>query len=251
LFCCLLPLGALLVLMGVELIFLRDVFGTRMNTVFKFHYNAWLFLALGGAAGLGLIWTSSAMVPRSPSWRLLSVALVGLVIAPGLVYPLAATWTKSGRFANEPTLDGSRFLRRAQPSDYEAIQWLRANGAGRPVVVEAVGPDYGEHARVSTFSGLPTIVGWVGHELQWRGERPELGRRQDDVDAIYRASTREELIERARPYRARYVFFGALERERYGPETRQRLGAFLSVAFARGDTVVYALPSEQLVGQMR
>ena len=67
---------------------------------------------------------------------------------------------------------GDRFLERGAPADHRAIEWLRQNAPGRPVVVEAVGGDYTEHARVSTFSGLPTMIGWVGHELQWRGERP-------------------------------------------------------------------------------
>ena len=77
---------------------------------------------------------------------------------------------------------GDRFLERGSTADHRAIEWLRQNAQGRPVVVEAVGGDYSEHARVSTFSGLPTLIGWVGHELQWRGERPEFGRRQQAVD---------------------------------------------------------------------
>ena len=51
--------------------------------------------------------------------------------------------------------------------------YLLSAANGRPVVAEAVGGDYTDHARVSTFSGLPTLIGWVGHELQCRGDRPE------------------------------------------------------------------------------
>jgi YYY domain-containing protein len=241
LFLWLLAASGVTILIGVEIFYLRDTFGTRMNTVFKFHYNAWLLLAIAGAGALGALWTSRPDAKAPSGWRLAGVALLLLVVVPGAVYPLAATWTKSGGFRGEATLEGDRFLRRSKPSDYEAIRWLQANAAGRPVVVEAIGPDYQEFARVSTFSGLPTLVGWIGHELQWRGDRPEYGRRQRDVDAIYRAATREEALARAEPYGARYLFFGSLERERYGAETQQRLNQLLPVAFARGTTAIYLL----------
>ena len=30
----------------VEFVFIRDSFGSRMNTVFKFYYQAWILIAL-------------------------------------------------------------------------------------------------------------------------------------------------------------------------------------------------------------
>jgi uncharacterized membrane protein len=97
---------------------------------------------------------------------------------------------------------------------------------------------------VSTFSGLPTLIGWVGHELQWRGERPEYGVRQQAVDRIYRAENRDEIERIARQYHVKYVFFGSLERAKYGPETQGRLDRLLTTAYSRGGTTVYSVESE-------
>jgi uncharacterized membrane protein len=239
-FCWLLAIWALAILFGIEVIYLRDVFGTRMNTVFKFQYHVWLLLGLAGAAGLGLIWTRSAARSR---WRALVVLVTAAVVLPGLVYPLAATWTKSNGLRGEATLWGDRFLQRGAPTDYQAIEWLRTNTSGRPVVVEAVGGDYSEHARVSTFSGLPTLMGWVGHELQWRGDRPDLRTRPEAVDAVYRATTQDELARLAEKYGIRYVFFGTLERAKYGPDAQARLDRLLPVAYSRGGTTIYLAPN--------
>jgi uncharacterized membrane protein len=172
----------------------------------------------------------------------LVVAVV--VVTPGMAYPLGATWTKSNGFRGEPTLMGDRFLERGANGDHRAIEWLHQNAQGRPVVVEAVGGDYSEHARVSTFSGLPTLIGWVGHELQWRGEHAEFGRRQQAVDTVYRANSREEIMQVAEMYRVRYVFFGTLERAKYGAEAQNRLDRLLAVAYSRAGTTIYLVETE-------
>jgi YYY domain-containing protein len=241
LFCCLLATWAVCVLVGTEVIFLRDLFNSRMNTVFKFQYHAWLLFGVASASALGLIWRSRT---STPVWRIAVLAVAVVIVIPGLAYPLGATWTKSNGFRGEPTLMGDRFLERGASSDHRAIEWLRQSAQGRPVVAEAVGGDYSEHARVSTFSGLPTLIGWVGHELQWRGEQPEFGRRQQAVDAIFRANTREEIMRVAEQYRVRYVFFGTLERAKYGPDAQGRLDRLLPVAFSRSGTTVYLVELE-------
>jgi YYY domain-containing protein len=235
-FCWLLATWALVIVVGVEVIYLRDVFGTRMNTVFKFQYQVWLLLGLAGASALGLIWTRPA---RLRPWRAIVAVVTAVAILPGLLYPLGATWTKSNGFRGEPTLAGDRFLQRGAAADHQAIEWLRMSTTGRPIVVEAVGGDYTEHGRVSTFSGLPTLMGWVGHELQWRGDRPELRIRPEAVDAVYRASTPEEVARLASTYRFQYVFFGTLERAKYGADAQARLDRLMPVAYSRNGTTIY------------
>jgi uncharacterized membrane protein len=238
LFCWLLATWGLCVLIGVELIYLRDVFGSRMNTVFKFQYHAWLLMGLASAATLGLVWRTR---PVSRVWRAAVVVVAAAIVLPGLAYPIGATWTKSNGFRGEPTLMGDRFLERGAASDYRAIEWLRQNAVGRPVVAEAVGGDYSDHARVSTFSGLPTIIGWVGHELQWRGQRPDYNPRQEAVDTIYRSESRSEIMRVAQLYRVKYVFFGNLERTKYGPEAQARLDRLLPVLYSRSGTTIYGV----------
>ena len=57
-------------------------------------------------------------------------------------------------------------------------------------MLEAVGDDYSPfgHARISTFTGRATVLGWPGHELQWEPRRP--ARREADVATLY--TTRPE-----------------------------------------------------------
>ena len=98
---------------------------------------------------------------------------------------------------------------------------------------------------MSTFTGLPTVLGWGGHVIQW-GHR--LGSRGSDVQQIYR--TRDLAVARrllAR-YEVRYVFVGSLERRDYpaaGLAKFSRLGRRL---YSRGGTAVYLLPQRR-VGQ--
>src|SRR5581483_5372822 len=172
------------ILLVNEVVYLRDTFGTRMNTVFKFYYHVWLLLGLVGGASLA-VWLGRPARESAAPTRAGALGLTALAVALGAVYPLAATWTKSNGFRDQPSLDGAAFLERGRSADAAAIAWLRQQPE-REVVLEAVGGDYQEFARVSTFSGRPTVIGWIGHELQWRGQLDEYNRRQQDVETLYR-----------------------------------------------------------------
>lgn len=221
---------------GTELVFIKDSFGTRMNTIFKLHYNAWLLLGLGAALAI------ATLAARRGARRAIGLALGAVAVAAGAVYPVAATYTKAGELAGAPTLDGTVGLRRTYPNDFGAIDWLRSAVTERAAVVEAVGDDYRDFARVSTFSGMPTPIGWIGHELQWRGQMDEFGQRERLVRAVYTAQDSEALRAALTGLDARYVFIGRLERERYGQDVGERLRTWLPLAQQRGDAMLLSVP---------
>ncbi|MCC7106405.1 MAG: hypothetical protein IT307_14810, partial [Chloroflexi bacterium] len=226
---------------AVEVIYIRDVFGTRMNTVFKFYYHAWVLLGLAGAVAAGLWCLRTDWSWRPATARVLAGGLTATVVGLGLVYPVASTMSKSSGY-RQPTLDGMAFLSRARPGEAEAIRWLSSQ-AGRPVVLEAVGPAYSEFARVATFSGLPTVLGWDNHESQWRGPLVEFAKRKQDVETIYRRGDAETALPILQRYGVRYVFVGGLEREAYGRDVESRFARWLEPVFRREGVAVFVVPS--------
>jgi hypothetical protein len=212
---------ALALTLMVEFAYLRDLFGTRMNTVFKLYYQSWALLAL--ASGFGL----SRLAERGTAPWLKIPALAGatLLIVGALVYPVLAIPSKADNFRGDPTLDGLQYIRRFNPADMAAIEWLRDNAQPDAVVVEASGGSYSAEGagRVSMSTGNPTLLGWDFHERQWRGKAYDelVAGRPEALDRIYRTATPEELPALLAEWAADYVYVGALERSRFGIEEPQ------------------------------
>ena len=143
-------------------------------------------------------------------------------------------------------MDGAAHLARYAPDDLTAIQWLRQAPPG--VVVEAVGGSYSGYARASTFSGQPGVLGWPGHESQWRGGAKEMGSREADIEQLYRARRWEQVQEILDRYHIRYVFVGSLEKSKYGA-VDTLFARNLPAAFQTGQTAVYEVPVQQQAGQ--
>ncbi|HEX5926347.1 MAG TPA: DUF2298 domain-containing protein, partial [Baekduia sp.] len=229
-------LGATAALIG-ELVYVRDVFDSgpdyRFNTVFKFGYQAWYLLAVGAA-----VTVATTTIGRT-SWpaRAWLAAVIALGVAAA-VYPLAGSYSASAGFATNPTLDGVRWLKMRSPDDLAAIQWIQANVRGQPTILEATGADYDPlgHGRVSVFTGLPTVLGWLGHELQWN-HRP--GNRWDDVHTIYATESLPEARRLLDRYRVRYVFAGSLEERDYPGRGLAKFARLGKAVFVRGRTRVY------------
>ena len=238
----LVAVGALLTTF-TEFAFLRDTFGTRMNTVFKFYYQAWVLLAIGAAFGVhAVVATWRGATPAGRYARIAWAAASVLVVAAGFSYTLAASASKTNGFSGRPTLDGTRYVAEGQPDVYGAIRWLRQNARPGAVMLEATGGSYSEYNWVSAHSGVPTLLGWGGHELQWRGNYDEPGRREPDIAAIYQSSDLSRRAALLDVYGVDYVYVGPLERATYRLSEGQ-VNAFdrlMTRVYESGDVILFA-----------
>ena len=277
-----------------EVVYLRDLFENgypRMNTVFKFYFQAWALLSVACASGLFFIFdyfrrASSIQnmwgfrVPRGISvvW---TVGLAALVIT-SLIYPLMApaarlsTYdTQTHAMAMHPTwsLDGMTYLKNCRPPDtypnldsdsvpfcltdvthdYDAIRWINANIQGDPIIVEAAdasSEDYSLYALVSSFTGLPTLMGWPGHEIQWRNgwlQNPansdSFNRRLLDIDTIYRSPDPKVVLNLMHEYHAQYLYVGSIEYAKYDKSPSQvdltRFATFMQTVYNKNGVAIY------------
>lgn len=265
-------LGALLVTVP-EFVYLRDQFGTRMNTIFKFYFQAWILWSLAGAyfianllqenkphtsriyvltlisaglilfgfslmqqqetlqPGFGsnwldnlflvipvlfLVWAIGNTIKKNYAASLAVICLMGF--AAGLIYPTIELWNKTEGFqpGDGYSLDGKQDFYTYSPDEMAAAEWLADAPLG--VMAEAVsetGGSYTTYNIISTFSGMPTVLGWIGHEAQWRGGYLEIGSRQSDLRVLYSTSDWSQAESVIDLYNIHYIVVGELERQTY------------------------------------
>jgi uncharacterized membrane protein len=136
------------------------------------------------------------------------------------------------------TLDDFDRVQRENPDEAAAIQWLRSAPDG--VIAEAVGGAYSNYARISVYTGLPTVLGWGNHEGQWRDYALQ-GSRTQDIETLYTTNdwlTTQDIINR---YDIRYVFVGNLERSTYNVN-EEKFNRFLRPVCQQGNVTVYEVP---------
>lgn len=242
-------------IMGADLFHVSDVFGgalRRQNTVFKLYYQAWLLLAVIG--GYGLWYAGRRWNRRRLGGRIgvtLSAALLLIGFGAVSYYPFAAVTTRvADRGALD--LDGLAYLERHAPADYALVRWVQANTPRDAVVLEGArvpcsadpsgctdwDPALG---RVAYTTGRPTVLGWEGHELQWRREGFDFAKRQRDVRTIYETPDAAVAAALVREYGIDYVVVSSRERAVYGASGLAKFDALGSAAFEAADITLYRI----------
>ena len=325
-----------------EVVYLRDIFDSRMNTVFKLYYQAWLLLGLAAGAALARLLPSirstlagfvaghvtaadeappmtvtptalaaprfalaraghgsggeqdqsrprqgveragasdatseirarrGAELPEPLRWLgaggiLIWMGVVVALLCAALVYPALATSARTSNFTLPTALDGTAYMASdpvnaavgcsavgagSNHDDNEAIAWLNRNVSGSPVIVEAPGCEWSHYSRVSSFTGLPTLLGWPGgHEGEWRvnwitktGQENIFSEREDAIQAIYTSQDQQTVLTLLRRYHVHYIYVGAAERELYPNANLDRFSAYLKIVYQRDGVTIYATP---------
>lgn len=207
-----------------ELIFLDDPYSGkyfRMNTVFKFYMHLWTFLAIG--ASYSYYELNSRYLKKPENKKPLKegvkkawIAILVLLIISCSVFPVVATYTRIKDMNATPTLDGMEYMKKLDVGDYNAIRWMQDNIEGSPVILEAAkNGSYSYTSRVSANTGLPTVIGWAGHEKFWGRDSEEVKKRREDVRSIYSTNNEDIALELIKKYDISYVYIGRLERQSY------------------------------------
>jgi YYY domain-containing protein len=227
-----LAMAGLVIIIFCEFFYLRDSMGDvyyRMNTVFKFYFAAWLLLGASGFAMLGMMlarWVRPLTIPVPARYVLALVLAIGFILLP-LVIP--ATMIEGPR-----SLDGLAYINSSHPNDAAAVAWLRTL-PGNITIVEAESGDYTYYSRISSFTGIPTIIGWPFHEFMWRGDTSGwYGIRMNDVRSIY--ENPKETVALMKKYNATLLYVGDSERARYHVNLAS---ADIIPVYEHGDVKIY------------
>ncbi|MGB1287737.1 MAG: DUF2298 domain-containing protein [Aggregatilineales bacterium] len=73
-----------------EFFYLRDNFGVRINTIFKFYYQTWILFSIAGAYGIYSILSEN----RNGMLRVAMVIVFALTILPGLPYSVFGVYSR-------------------------------------------------------------------------------------------------------------------------------------------------------------
>ena len=224
----------LLILILCELVYMKDNMGEtffRMNTVFKCYLPAWLMLGTSAFIMAGRWITSWSHVPAvSPKT---SVTVTCIVVAFLFILPFVVTAPVS---YGTGTLDGLAYLEGQHPGDAGAVAYLRTLG-GDEILVEAEKGDYSYYSWVSSFTGIPAIIGQPFHEFMWRGNDDGwYSDRPADIRAIYEQPDRTVAL--MKKYNATLLYIGEPERDRYSISVPTN---DLTQVYSSGGTEIYRL----------
>lgn len=235
-------IAGLLLITLVEIIYLKDNMGDtyyRMNTVFKFSIVAWLMLAVSSlyyiGAGLSSYYDRKNDGVCGCSFFSSKRRTALLVIVLAVVFAMPVVLPDMNYGYGGKTLDGTAWMKVLQPYDYDAVNFL--NGLeGDLIIVEAEGGDYTYYSRISSMTGIPSVIGMPFHEQMWRGDEGNVGVRMGDVRKIYENPS--DTVTLMQKYGAELLYLGKAEREAYDVNIPKDS---LKVIFENEEVTVYSV----------
>ena len=88
---------------------------------------------------------------------------------------------------------------------------------------------------------VPNVIGWPGHESQWRGGAEEIGTREEDIRRLYETTNWAEAEFIINQYQIRYILIGSLERNVYRVN-EVKFENRVKTVFREGSVLIYEIP---------
>ena len=169
-----------LVIIFMEIIFIKDATQQRFNTYYKFSNQIFLIFTLLASIGLGKIFEYSKR-------KYLKVVFIIF-----FCLSLTGTFFNIKRYTKEAFYKKAANLELAvknyNSDTYEGLQFMKTLNLKNKVILEGVDGVYNDTNFFSVFLGTPSFMGWTNHEYTWRTDNkyiPIITERKKIVNTIY------------------------------------------------------------------
>jgi YYY domain-containing protein len=223
-----------------EFFYIKDIYiqsHYRANTMFKLTYQSFVMFSLISGYQIFYIVHNAR--------RFLSKIIIFILIIPlvlGILsYSYFATNSFYGNLREYKGLDGTLWLKSSHPETYRVYEWLNKNISGQPTILEAPGNSYSKYNVLSSYSGIPTVLGWFVHEWLWRGDVSYPQSRAGDIAIIYTSTDLTETKNLIDFYNIEYIIVGEFEKEKYPSLIEDKFSKLGSVIFKTDYSKVYKI----------
>ena len=226
-----------------EFVYVKDIYPAhyRANTMFKLVYQSFIMLSLSCGYIIVRLFLNHKSLIMNHYWKLAYLFIGSICLLVVFLYPYFAINSYFGNLRTYSGINGINYLKPLYPNDYEAILWINKNIKGQPIILEAQGDSYTDYARVSTNTGLPTVLGWTVHEWLWRGSYDIPEPRIPEVQTLYEAESIGDTKKLIDKYSIQLVFIGALEKEKYPKLNEQKFKVLGKIIYQNGKTKIYKI----------
>lgn len=221
----LLAAAATIALISTEIVY----FDSRFNYIFKLYHVIWITYGIASALIL-----NSLIHDRFFRPLLVAVLLMGAIVPFFVIMNFY-------HISNIKGIDGTAYMENYYPDDFGAILWIKENLREGDIILESPGRAYTYDSRISSNTGIPTVIGWVNHEFSWRGLW--FSEREEDVNQFYRTVDKNLAMEILSKYNVTYVYLGGVEKGKYPAEGLNKFGSMtkLSLVYDNGSKIYWVV----------
>ncbi len=214
-----------------ELFYVKDIFNNRMNTIFKFHYQVWIVFSITSGITLKFLLQHNY---KKITKIIFSFTII-ILLTSNIYFVTTSYLTKIKESSNaNPNISSTNHLEN-DTNKYKLIRYLKDNSNHNDVLIETKGQSYTNDSQISSESRIPTILGWVGHQLQWRSNHDEIFDREMDIDTFYMSNDSKEIINIINKYSITMIIIGPNEIQKYNINSLDKLLHISEIIYKNND----------------
>ena len=199
-----------LVIICMEIIFIKDATHHRFNTYYKFSNQIFLIFTLLASIGLIKIFEFSKKI-----YLKIAFIIFFCLTLTGTFFFLKK-YTKDGFYQKSVSVENA--VKIFNQDTYEGLFFMKNLNLKNKIILEGIESPYTNSSFFSALLGTQSFMGWTNHEYTWRTDAkyiPLITERKNVVNTIYTNKDLDKTLNLLKQNKIDYIIIGKSEMDIY------------------------------------